>query len=66
MVAEHDPTEFRQQSMELQQSLQQCGHAHVALHDVPDADHFDVIEKMSEMKWVVTSIVLQLAGVTGQ
>ncbi|KAM5135116.1 kynurenine formamidase [Mantella aurantiaca] len=59
VVAEHDSPEFHKQSLEFFQSLKDLGLA-VSYQQVRDADHFDVIERLSQEGYVLTQLLLEM------
>ncbi|XP_018428833.1 PREDICTED: kynurenine formamidase, partial [Nanorana parkeri] len=59
VVAEHDSPEFHRQSREYFQSLEDLG-VSVSYRQVEDADHFDVIERLSREDYVLTQLLLEM------
>uniref|UniRef100_A0A4W3JXX8 Kynurenine formamidase n=1 Tax=Callorhinchus milii TaxID=7868 RepID=A0A4W3JXX8_CALMI len=55
VVAEHDSDEFRKQSQEFYKAIKDAG-LMGSFEDVPNTDHFDVIEKLVEDDYILTQI----------
>uniref|UniRef100_A0A2C9LT27 Alpha/beta hydrolase fold-3 domain-containing protein n=1 Tax=Biomphalaria glabrata TaxID=6526 RepID=A0A2C9LT27_BIOGL len=60
-VGEYDPPEFRRQSGEMEQMLRNFG-VKTSYLDVPDVDHFNIVEKLSESKYILTQECIRLMG----
>lgn len=60
-VAQHDSPEFRKQSEEYYKMLEVSG-LNVTLEDVPDTDHFNVIEKLVDGEYHLTKLLLKMMG----
>ncbi|KAH9498994.1 hypothetical protein Btru_004151 [Bulinus truncatus] len=60
-VGEYDPPEFRRQSGEMEQMLRNFG-VKTSYLDIPDVDHFNVVEKLSETYYVLTQECIRLMG----
>ncbi|XP_075702671.1 kynurenine formamidase isoform X2 [Rhinoderma darwinii] len=58
-VAEHDSPEFHRQSQHYFQSLKELGLG-VSYEHIDGADHFDVIEKLSQEDYVLTQLILKM------
>nr|XP_032814792.1 kynurenine formamidase [Petromyzon marinus] len=58
-VAEHDTTEFHRQSRELEQSLKSAGF-NVTFLDVPNVDHFDLVEKFCSEEYQLTQVIKEV------
>ncbi|XP_067914470.1 kynurenine formamidase isoform X2 [Heterodontus francisci] len=52
-VAQHDSDEFRKQSQEYYQAVKAAG-LNTYFQDVPNTDHFDIIEKLVEENYILT------------
>ncbi|XP_063817371.1 kynurenine formamidase isoform X3 [Pseudophryne corroboree] len=59
VVAEHDSPEFHRQSQDFFQSLKELGLC-VTYKHVERADHFDVIEKLTQEDYVLTQLILTM------
>ncbi|XP_058815891.1 kynurenine formamidase [Topomyia yanbarensis] len=57
-VAEHDSSVFKQMSIDLNKHLDRYGITS-DLHILPGLDHFDIVEKLSEKNFVITSQILE-------
>ncbi|XP_043924102.1 kynurenine formamidase isoform X2 [Protopterus annectens] len=59
VVGEHDPPEFHRQSEEYFEGLKNAG---LCIHyeDVPDTDHFNVIEQLTEGDYLLTQMILKM------
>lgn len=60
-VAQHDSPEFRKQSEEYYKMLEASG-LNVTLEDVPDTDHFNVIELLVDGEYHLTKLLLKMMG----
>ncbi|KAK7118963.1 hypothetical protein R3I94_020969 [Phoxinus phoxinus] len=60
-VAQNDSPEFRKQSEEYFKALESAGLA-VSLEDVPDADHFSIIEQLADEHYSLTQLLLKMMG----
>ncbi|CAL9700663.1 unnamed protein product [Knipowitschia caucasica] len=60
-VAEHDSPEFRKQSEEYYRMLEASG-LNVTLEDVPNTDHFNIIERLVEGEYHLTKLLLKMMG----
>uniref|UniRef100_A0A8C6TA97 Arylformamidase n=1 Tax=Neogobius melanostomus TaxID=47308 RepID=A0A8C6TA97_9GOBI len=60
-VAQHDSPEFRKQSEEYYKMLKTSG-LNVTLEDVPDTDHFNVIERLVDGEYHLTRLLLKIMG----
>ncbi|KAG7281956.1 hypothetical protein CRUP_003014 [Coryphaenoides rupestris] len=60
-VAEHDSPEFRKQSEEYYKDLKKSG-LNVSLEDVPNTDHFNIIEQMTNEEYHLTQLLLKMMG----
>ncbi|XP_076001463.1 kynurenine formamidase [Genypterus blacodes] len=60
-VAQHDSPEFRKQSEQYCKALEAAG-LNVTMEDVPNTDHFDVIEKMIDGDYRLTKLLLKMMG----
>ncbi|KAL5010754.1 hypothetical protein ScPMuIL_013059 [Solemya velum] len=60
-VGQHDSPAFHIQSKEFDEELRRGG-VTSELIDVPDTDHFDVIEKMSEEEYILTEAAVKMMG----
>uniref|UniRef100_A0A3P9H3J9 Kynurenine formamidase n=1 Tax=Oryzias latipes TaxID=8090 RepID=A0A3P9H3J9_ORYLA len=58
-VAENDSPEFRKQSEEYYTALRAAG-LKVSLEDVPDTDHFSVVEQMVDPEFCLTKLLLKM------
>ncbi|CAM9586751.1 unnamed protein product [Lampetra fluviatilis] len=58
-VAEHDTPEFHRQSQELEQSLKGAGF-NVTYLDVPNVDHFDLVEKLCGEEYQLTQAIKEV------
>ncbi|XP_078081827.1 kynurenine formamidase isoform X6 [Mustelus asterias] len=58
-VAQHDSDEFKKQSQEYYQAVKAAG-LNVCFHDVPNTDHFDIIEKLTEEDYELTQVLLKM------
>ncbi|XP_078721314.1 kynurenine formamidase [Lampetra fluviatilis] len=58
-VAEHDTPEFQRQSQELEQSLKGAGF-NVTYLDVPNVDHFDLVEKLCGEEYQLTQVIKEV------
>ncbi|KAJ3614222.1 hypothetical protein NHX12_017796 [Muraenolepis orangiensis] len=54
-VAEHDSPEFRKQSEEYYRDLKELG-LNVLLEDVPNTDHFNIIEQLTDGEFHLTQV----------
>ncbi|XP_059904250.1 kynurenine formamidase isoform X1 [Gadus macrocephalus] len=60
-LAEHDSPAFRSQSEEYYKDLKEVG-LDVVLEDVPNTDHFDIIERMVDGQYQLTQLLLKMMG----
>ncbi|GFS08647.1 kynurenine formamidase [Elysia marginata] len=60
-VGEYDPPEFRRQSGEMEKVLRDRG-IRTSYVDVPDTDHFSVIDKLRNGKYLLTKECIRLMG----
>lgn len=60
-VAEFDPPEFRRQSGEFEKNLMDSG-VRTRYMDIPDTDHFSVVEKLQNKSYTFTKECLRLMG----
>ncbi|XP_072318807.1 kynurenine formamidase [Eucyclogobius newberryi] len=60
-VAEHDSPEFRKQSEEYYKMLEASG-LNVTLEDVPNTDHFNIIERLVDGDYHLTKLLLKMMG----
>ncbi|TRY82685.1 hypothetical protein DNTS_032609 [Danionella cerebrum] len=60
-VAQHDSPEFRKQSLEYFIALQSAG-LRVSYEDVPDTDHFNIIEQLVDETYHLTKLLLKMMG----
>ncbi|XP_043570867.1 kynurenine formamidase [Chiloscyllium plagiosum] len=58
-VAQHDSDEFRKQSQEYYQAIKAAG-LKVSFQDVPNTDHFDIIEKLVDENYFLTQVLLKM------
>ncbi|XP_048411162.1 kynurenine formamidase [Stegostoma tigrinum] len=58
-VAQHDSDEFRKQSQEYYQAGKAAG-LNVSFQDVPNTDHFDIIEKLVDENYFLTQVLLKM------
>lgn len=58
-VAEHDSPEFRKQSEDYYKMLEALG-LNVTLEDVPNTDHFTIIERLVEGEYHLTKLLLKM------
>ncbi|XP_078427279.1 kynurenine formamidase [Cetorhinus maximus] len=58
-VAQHDSAEFKKQSQEYYQAVKAAG-LNVCFQDVPNTDHFDIIEKLTEENYLLTQVLLKM------
>ncbi|XP_070176573.1 kynurenine formamidase-like [Littorina saxatilis] len=58
-VGEYDPPEFRRQNGELEKSLRDSG-VRARYMDIPDADHFNMVEKLCQPSYSLTKECLRL------
>ncbi|XP_005112504.2 kynurenine formamidase [Aplysia californica] len=61
VVGEYDPPEFRRQSGEMEKLLRDSG-VRTSYMEVPDTDHFDVINKLSEPNFLLSKEIIRLMG----
>lgn len=59
--AQHDSPEFRKQSEDYYKMLEAAG-LNVTLEDVPDTDHFNVIERLVDGEYHLTKLLLKMMG----
>ncbi|XP_056097744.1 kynurenine formamidase [Rhinichthys klamathensis goyatoka] len=60
-VAQNDSPEFRKQSEEYFKALESAGLT-VSFEDVPDTDHFSIIEQLVEEDYRLTQLLLKMMG----
>ncbi|MCI4383247.1 hypothetical protein PGIGA_G00024280 [Pangasianodon gigas] len=60
-VAQNDSPEFRKQSENYFKSLQAAG-LKVTFEDIPDTDHFSIIEQLVDEKYYLTQLLLKMMG----
>ncbi|XP_051957662.1 kynurenine formamidase [Xyrauchen texanus] len=60
-VAQNDSPEFRKQSQEYFKDLESAG-LKVSYEDVPDTDHFSIIEQLVDEKYHLTKLLLKMMG----
>ncbi|KAM9461248.1 kynurenine formamidase isoform 1-T1 [Clarias gariepinus] len=60
-VAQNDSPEFRKQSEDYFKSLQAAG-VKVTLEDIPDTDHFNIIEQLVDENYYLTQLLLKMMG----
>lgn len=60
-VAEHDSPEFRKQSEHYYKMLEASG-LNVTLEDVPNTDHFNIIERLVDGEYHLTKLLLKMMG----
>ncbi|XP_067287128.1 kynurenine formamidase [Pseudorasbora parva] len=60
-VAQNDSPEFRKQSEEYFRALQSAG-LKVSFEDVPDTDHFSIIEQLVDDHYHLTKLLLKMMG----
>ncbi|XP_062311900.1 kynurenine formamidase isoform X1 [Osmerus eperlanus] len=60
-VAQNDSPEFRKQSEDYFQALQSSG-LKVTLEDVPNTDHFNIIEQLVDGEYHLTQLLLKAVG----
>lgn len=60
-VAQHDSPEFRRQSEDYFNALKSLG-MKVTFEDIPDTDHFNVIEKFVDSEYHLTQLLLKMMG----
>ncbi|XP_025114029.1 kynurenine formamidase-like isoform X2 [Pomacea canaliculata] len=63
-VGEYDPPEFRRQSGEFQKNLRDLG-IRTRYLDIPDTDHFNVIEKLQQKSYILTKECIRLMKLSG-
>ncbi|ESP05049.1 hypothetical protein LOTGIDRAFT_211849 [Lottia gigantea] len=56
-VGEYDPPEFRRQTGEMEKSLRDKG-IKTRYFDIPDTDHFNVVEKLQQENYTLTQVGL--------
>ncbi|XP_076436349.1 kynurenine formamidase-like [Babylonia areolata] len=64
-VGEYDPPEFRRQSGEFEKSLRNNG-IHTRYLDIPDTDHFSVVEKLQDANYNLTKECIRLMNLPTQ
>ncbi|KAB5558934.1 hypothetical protein PHYPO_G00022920 [Pangasianodon hypophthalmus] len=60
-VAQNDSPEFRKQSEDYFKSLQAAG-LKVTFEDIPDTDHFSIIEQLVDENYYLTQLLLKMMG----
>ncbi|CAG5115539.1 unnamed protein product [Candidula unifasciata] len=60
-VGEYDPPEFRRQSGEIEKMLRDNG-VRTNYIDVPDVDHFSIVDKLAEPGYLLTKECVRLMG----
>ncbi|XP_028827721.1 kynurenine formamidase [Denticeps clupeoides] len=60
-VAQHDSPQFRKQSEDYFKALKSLG-LKVSFEDIPDTDHFNVIEKFVDADYHLTKLLLKVMG----
>ncbi|KAL2089842.1 hypothetical protein ACEWY4_014530 [Coilia grayii] len=60
-VAEHDSPEFRRQSKDYFKVLESMG-VRVTFENVPNTDHFDIMEKFVDSDYCLTQLLLKMMG----
>ncbi|KAG7485208.1 kynurenine formamidase [Solea senegalensis] len=60
-VAENDSQEFRKQSQEYYKALEASG-LNVTMEDVPNTDHFNIIEQLVDGDYHLTKLLLKMMG----
>ncbi|XP_043107788.1 kynurenine formamidase isoform X1 [Puntigrus tetrazona] len=60
-VAQNDSAEFRKQSEEYFRALESLG-LNVSFQDVPDTDHFNIIEQLVDENYHLTKLLLKMVG----
>ncbi|XP_059138908.1 kynurenine formamidase-like [Physella acuta] len=60
-VGEYDPPEFRRQSGEMEKMLRKFG-VKTSYLDIPDTDHFSVVDKLNEPGYLLTKECIRLMG----
>lgn len=60
-VAEHDSPEFRRQSKDYYKSLKSMG-LRATFEDVPNTDHFNILEKFVDHDYSLTQLLLKMMG----
>ncbi|XP_050389964.1 kynurenine formamidase [Patella vulgata] len=60
-VGEYDPPEFRRQTGEMEKSLRDKG-VKTKYYDIPDTDHFNIVEKLHNAKYTLTQACLEMMG----
>ncbi|RUS77445.1 hypothetical protein EGW08_014798 [Elysia chlorotica] len=60
-VGEYDPPEFRRQSGEMEKALRDRG-VKTSYVDVPDTDHFNVVDRLRDGKYMLTKECIRLMG----
>ncbi|KAM9792450.1 kynurenine formamidase [Neosynchiropus ocellatus] len=60
-VAQNDSPEFRKQSQDYFKALQASG-LKVTMEDVPNTDHFDIIERLVDGEYHLTKLLLKMMG----
>ncbi|GAA6100775.1 kynurenine formamidase isoform X1 [Tachysurus ichikawai] len=60
-VAQNDSPEFRKQSEEYFRSLQ-AAELKVTFEDIPDTDHFNIIEQLVDENYYLTQLILKMMG----
>lgn len=60
-VAQNDSPEFRKQSEDYFKSLQDAG-LKVTFEDIPDTDHFNIIEQLVDENYYLTQLLLKMMG----
>ncbi|XP_010870897.2 kynurenine formamidase isoform X1 [Esox lucius] len=61
-VAQDDSPEFRKQSEDYYKALKSAGGLRVTLEDVPNTDHFNIIEQLVDEDYHLTRLLLKAMG----
>ncbi|XP_072098034.1 kynurenine formamidase isoform X1 [Mobula birostris] len=61
-VAQYDSSEFRKQSQEYYQAIKAAGF-NASFHDISNKDHFDIIERLMEEKYILTQVLLKMMSI---
>ncbi|XP_060796445.1 kynurenine formamidase [Neoarius graeffei] len=60
-IAQNDSPEFRKQSYDYFKALQAAG-LKVTFEDIPDTDHFNIIEQLVDENYYLTQLLLKMMG----
>lgn len=63
VMAQHDSPEFRRQSVDYFMALNSLG-LNVTIADIPSTDHFSVIEKLVDVEYYLTKLLLKMMSKT--